>query len=200
MSYYQISVSSKSESPVLDLYNKISLLFDYIQSSESSLKITNLQKDVFVLREMMPQQSKFSTIATLQGLAKAHAVLDLIVDQLGLDYYGPGIHSVSVKALFKKLTGVEHPEKLDIQQWVSLHYGYHIVPKNMTLDISDAAALWITLFMKKERYDLEEEIKVLKKKDKTLKAASAKQKVLTQIESLQKIMERGELYAARCSK
>lgn len=107
---------------------------------------------------------------------------------------------MSVKALFKKLTGVEHPEKLDIQQWVFTHYGYHIVPKNMTLDISDAVALWITLFMKKEKYDLEEEIKALKKKDKILKAASAKQKILTQIELLQKIIERGELYAIRRSK
>lgn len=148
----------------------------------------------------MPQQSKFSTIATLQGLAKAHAVLDLVVDQLGLDYYGYGIHSVSVKALFKKLTGVEHPEKLDIQSWVSSHYGHHVIPKNMTLDISDAAALWITLFMRKEQQDLEEEIKALTKKDKTLKAAAAKQRVQNQIKLLQNMKERGETYADRNSK
>lgn len=55
VSYYQISISSKSETPILDLYNKITLLFDYIQNDESSLKITNLQKDIFILREMMPQ-------------------------------------------------------------------------------------------------------------------------------------------------
>ena len=148
----------------------------------------------------MPQQSKFSTIATLQGLAKAHAVLDLVVDQLGLDYYGYGIHSVSVKALFKNLTGVEHPEKLDIQSWVSRHYGHHVIPKNMTLDVSDAAALWITLFMKKEQQDLDEEIKTLKKKDKTLKAPSAKLRVQKQIEELQSIKERGEIYASRRQK
>jgi len=55
VSYYQISVSPKSETPVLDLYNKINLLFDIIQKNEGSTKITDLQKDVFVLREMMPQ-------------------------------------------------------------------------------------------------------------------------------------------------
>jgi len=29
-----------------------------------------------------------------------------------------GVHSVSVKALFKKLTGVEKPTKLDIKKYI----------------------------------------------------------------------------------
>ena len=126
---------------------------------------------LFITKERLPNQNgRFSTIDTLQGLAQAHSIFDLAVHRSGEQFYDyDGIHSVSVKAYFKTLTGLEKPQKEDISEYIQKKYkdfNFDEYP----LDVTDSVAVAITLVEKKYNSDIDERMKMVKKEIKKAKA------------------------------
>ena len=76
----KIEVSHTDETPVATLYTKLK---EYLTSAVE--KYGNL---LMIVKEAMPAQAgRFTTIATLQTLAKAHAALDIAVAKVdGVDF------------------------------------------------------------------------------------------------------------------
>lgn len=138
----------------------------------------NFGSSFFILKERLPNQAgPRSTIATLQGLAGAHAIFDFFVSEHGLDVYDwQGVHSVSVKAYYKQVTNLEKPQKNDIYDNIKQTYPTWEVPQDNSLsyDISDSVAVVETLINRKWNVDIEERKKELKKE---LKKAKAQRKI-----------------------
>lgn len=106
----------------------------------------------------------------MQELAKVHAIFDLVVLLEEVDYYDlDGIHSVSVKNFFKKITNIEKPSKEDIQKVLLDRITCPFV-ENFSLDASDSLAVSVTLINSKWNKDIEEEQKELKKQIKKFKS------------------------------
>lgn len=158
---------------------------------------------VVVTKEKLPSQAGgASTIATLQALAKAHAVFEVALYEaiteegknlIPYDDCAPtgtekkasesGVHAASVKALFRKITGLEKPTKQDIRDAVcKMCVGRDI--SDQREDISDSAAVTITLREVKFNNDIEEEKKALRKRIRSLKLESAKEPYKDDIEFL----------------
>lgn len=172
----KIEVSHSDETPVATLYTKLK---EYLTSAVE--QYGNL---LMIVKEAMPAQAgKFTTIATLQTLAKAHAALDIAVAKVdGVDFYDEtGVHSVSVKALFKT-EETPKPTKTDIKKAVCAHYGLKV--GDLTDDESDSIAVIYTLIKKKWNADINEEIKRIKKEIKGLKQERAIEAHQKRIEEL----------------
>lgn len=173
----KIEVSHTDETPVATLYTKLK---EYLTSAVE--KYGNL---LMIVKEAMPAQAgRFTTIATLQTLAKAHAALDIAVAKVdGVDFYDEvGVHAVSVKALFKT-DETPKPTKTDIKKAVCAHYG--LKTGDLTDDESDSVAVIYTLIKKKWNADLKDEIKRVKKEMKGLKQERAIAAHEKRIEELQ---------------
>ena len=102
---------------------------------------------------------------------------DELIRQVAQQYGTPfhiydekGIHSVSVKALFKT-DEIQKPTKTDIKRVVSAYYGYEM--SDLTDDQSDSMALIYTLLNKKWNADITAKIKEEKKEIKSLKMQKA---------------------------
>ena len=138
----------------------------------------NFGSSFFVLKERLPNQAgPRSTIATLQGLAGAHAIFDFFVSESELDVYDwQGVHSVSVKAYYKQTTSLEKPQKTDIFNKIKQTYPTWEVPEDNTLsyDISDSIAVVETLVNRKWNVDIDERKRELKRE---LKKAKAQRKI-----------------------
>ena len=173
----KIEVSHTDETPVATLYTKLK---EYLTSAVE--KYGNL---LMIVKEAMPAQAgRFTTIATLQTLAKAHAALDIAVAKVdGVDFYDEtGVHAVSVKALFKTEENPK-PTKTDIKKAVCAYYGLEV--GDLTDDESDSIAVIYTLVKKKWNADINEEIKRIKKEIKGLKQERAIEAHQKRIEELQ---------------
>ena len=173
----KIEVSHTDETPVATLYTKLK---EYLTSAVE--KYGNL---LMIVKEAMPSQAgRFTTIATLQTLAKAHAALDIAVAKVdGVDFYDQvGVHAVSVKALFKTEENPK-PTKTDIKKAVCTYYGLEV--GDLTDDESDSIAVIYTLVKKKWNADINEEIKRIKKEIKGLKQERAIEAHQKRIEELQ---------------
>ena len=173
----KIEVSHTDETPVATLYTKLK---EYLTSAVE--KYGNL---LMIVKEAMPAQAgRFTTIATLQTLAKAHAALDIAVAKVdGVDFYDEtGVHAVSVKALFKTEENPK-PTKTDIKKAVCIYYGLEV--GDLTDDESDSIAVIYTLVKKKWNADINEEIKRIKKEIKGLKQERAIEAHQKRIEELQ---------------
>ena len=173
----KIEVSHTDEAPVATLYTKLK---EYLTSAVE--KYGNL---LMIVKEAMPAQAgRFTTIATLQTLAKAHAALDIAVAKVdGVDFYDEtGVHAVSVKALFKTEENPK-PTKTDIKKTVCAYYGLEV--GDLTDDESDSIAVIYTLIKKKWNADINEEIKRIKKEIKGLKQERAIKTHQKRIEELQ---------------
>ena len=143
------------------------------------------KKKIFVIKEKLPTQNgRFSTISTLQALAQVHAILDIACGNCGFEFYDyDGVHSVSVKAYFKELTGIEKPTKEDIANKISFlcaEYDFSGLP----LDITDSLAVTLTLVDRKWNRDITEEIKSINKDIKKFKSEKKKQELLNYIDKL----------------
>lgn len=154
---------------------KNDFVWDYFYTSVSDVinecvnKVGN--QKLLITKERLPSQNgRFSTIDTLQGLAQAHAIFDLAVCRSGEQFYDyDGVHSVSVKAHFKTLTGLDKPQKEDIAEYIQKRYkdfNFNEYP----LDVTDSIAVTITLIEKKYNSDINERIKMVKKEIKKAKA------------------------------
>lgn len=154
--------------------SKLDFVWDYFYNT-----VSNIIKDcanmvggsnLFITKERLPNQNgRFSTIDTLQGLAQAHSIFDLAVHRSGVEFYDyDGVHSVTVKSHFKKLTELEKPQKEDISEYIQKKYkdfNFDEYP----LDVTDSVAVAITLVEKKHNSDIEERIKMVKKEIKKAK-------------------------------
>lgn len=175
----KIEVSHTDETPVATLYE---LLKDYLTKA-----VKKYGQLIMIVKEAMPAQAgRFTTIATLQTLAKAHAALDIAVSKVnGTDFYDEtGIHAVSVKALFKT-EDCPKPTKGDIKIAVCDKFG--LDKSRLSDDESDSIAVIYTLLKKKWNADIKDEIKRVKKEMKSLKqerAIEAHQKRIEELENM----------------
>lgn len=155
----------------------------------------NFGSSFFVLKERLPNQAgPRSTIATLQGLAGAHAIFDFFLAENNLDTYDwRGVHSVSVKAYYKQLTNLEKPQKTDIFNAIKQTYPTWEVPEDNTLsyDISDSVAVVETLVNRKWNADIDEHKRELKRELKKAKAQRKIDSLNAEIERLDKFKLKG---------
>lgn len=160
-----------------DLYEQSSSVFDFVRREFGSR--------FFIIKERLPNQAgRFSTIAALQGLAGAHSVFDLACSHKGVDVYdADGIHSITVKAYFKSITGLEKPEKKDIANAVFDIARYDGVFKD-EYDITDAAACAIALLAKKWNSDIVDQIKHLKSEQKKYKLEKKRLEMQNEIDRI----------------
>lgn len=143
--------------------------------------------EFFVTKEKLPNQAgRFTTIASLQGLAQVHAIWELCCCHSGVGVYDcEGVHSVSVRAHIAHQTGIEKPTKEDVADYVSKKYGFKGV--STALDVTDAIAVVDTLVDKKWNSDIDVEIKTLKKQIKTYKTDKKKNGLLAEIDRLKEL-------------
>lgn len=161
-------------------YNAVKTNIIYIQK--------NYGYDFFVIKERLPNQGgPRSNIAALQELAKAHAVFDLLITQMGLDYYDyDGIHAVSVKSYFKNRFSIEKPTKEDIFGCIRELNSDFVFPEN-DFDITDSVAVSMAFLCRKWNHDINEKIKELKKEMRELKTKKSileKEKEISRLEKL----------------
>ena len=144
-----------------------------------------LGKRFFVLKEKLPNQAgKFTTIASLQSLAQVHAIWELACEKTGVDVYDfQGVHSVSVKAFFKKRYGIEKPQKEDIARLICENYCFNIGEN--PLDITDAIACVQTLIEHKWNQDIIDKTKELKKEQKKYKSDKKIEEIGREIRRIQ---------------
>lgn len=143
--------------------------------------------EFFVTKEKLPNQAgRFTTIASLQGLAQVHAIWELCCCHSEVEIYDrEGVHSVSVRAHIAHQTGIEKPTKEDVADYVSKKYGFKDV--SAALDVTDAIAVVDTLVDKKWNSDIDAEIKTLKKQIKTYKTDKKKNGLLAEIDRLKEL-------------
>lgn len=188
--YKEIEAVGDGDSILYDLYNKIqSYIINFVAYDET---------EILIIKESLPVQcGKFTTIKTLQQLAKAHAVLGLAIEDLMekykntniIQYDDIGIHSVSVKALFST-EKCKKPTKKDVRKKVVELY--HLNDTLLTDDISDSIAIIYTLLNKKWNQDIKNEIKNKKKEIKNLKLNYAIENKKKEIEHLESLLTREE--------
>ena len=160
-----VILNQKADSVWLDIYDKIIVVLNDIKEH---CQISG--KRFFVLKEKLPNQAgKFTTIASLQSLAQVHAIWELACEKTGVDVYDfQGVHSVSVKAFFKKRYGIEKPQKEDIARLICENYCFNIGEN--PLDITYAIACVQTLVEHKWNQDIIDKTKELKKEQKKYKS------------------------------
>ncbi len=162
---FKVVIKNGPEASIFDLYSTLGVTLDRISSKYKG--------KILAIKEAMPLQcGVFTTVQTLQQLAKAHAALDICLYERPENYCvydETGIHSISVKSLFKKNKD-DKPTKKDIQE--RLRNLYDLTGLEITDDISDAIAVIYTLINKKWNSDIKDKIKELKKEIKTLKQES----------------------------
>lgn len=154
---------------VSNLYKQLDIFFDKL------LDMGIKKEEIFVSKEAMPVQLRggSSTVQTFIAMAKAHAILDLFLDQHDIDVYDyKGVYPATTHAYLKKLLGEDAKktvDKKDIKEYVIKTYGIEV----NNFDESDAAFLAATLVGSKWNKDVQEEIKEVKRHKKTLKANKA---------------------------
>lgn len=131
-------------------------------------KVEQYLGETIVTKERCPSQGgKFSTIATLQSLAQAHAIFDMVCYTKNVNIYDEiGVHSVSVKSYFKKLTEKTQPTKQDIAKCIAqIFEGYDF--GDLSLDITDSIGVALTLLNVKWDADIKARVKEIKKEQKS---------------------------------
>ena len=177
-----IILDEKADSVWLNIYDKIAAVLE-----NAKRYCSKLEKRFFVLKEKLPNQAgKFTTIASLQGLAQVHAIWELVCDKSEVEIYDfDGVHSVSVKAFFKRKYEVEKPQKEDIAKLVCENYCFDI--GDNPLDITDAIACVQTLVEHKWNEDIKDKIKELKKEQKNYKTEKKKNQIAEEIQRLERL-------------
>lgn len=166
-----------------DMYKKTS---DVICSVKKYCKTT--LSDFFVTKEKLPQQAgKFTTISSLQALAQAHAINSLACWDNRVNVYDQdGVFSVSVKAYYRKICGIQKPTKEDINKKICEDFNCPEVLGKY--DITDAVGCTETLVRSKWDADIKKEIKEIKKMDKLYKTNKKHEENSVKINNLQKLM------------
>lgn len=178
-----IILNEKVDSVWLDIYDKIVVVLECVKKY-----CQNLEKKFFVLKEKLPNQAgRFTTIASLQGLAQVHAIWELACEKSGVEVYDfEGVHAVSVKAFFKRKYGVEKPQKEDVSKFVCERYGFDIGER--PLDITDAIACVETLVEHKWDEDIKGKIKQLKKEAKSYKTEKKQLEIIQEADRIRGLL------------
>ena len=178
-----IILNEKVDSVWLDIYDKITVVLEDVKRH-----CQNSGKKFFVLKEKLPNQAgKFTTIASLQGLAQVHAIWELACEKSGVEVYDfEGVHSVSVKAFFKRRYDVEKPQKEDIAKLVCENYCFDI--GDSPLDITDAIACVQTLVEYKWNEDIKDKIKELKKEQKNYKTEKKQLEIIKEADRIRGLL------------
>lgn len=169
---------------VSNLYKQLDIFFNKL------LDMGIKKEEVFVSKEAMPVQLRggSSTVQTFIAMAKAHAILDLFLDQHDIDVYDyKGVYPATTHAYLKKLLGEDVKktvDKKDIKEYVTKTYGIEV----NNFDESDAAFLAATLVESKWDKDIQERIKEVKRHKKELKMKKAIQDCDDQIAELEKLL------------
>lgn len=162
--FFEVVVSKNSECKVASLFGQLNLMWENL--------LTKYGK-ILVIIERLPQQCGVaSTVATLQSLAKSHAIMELSVSQqFHVELYDEyGIHTTSVKSFFRT-DKCPKPQKEDLRR-AMVEY-YHLDNDALTDNISDAMAVVHVLVHKRWNADIDDHIKEIKKEIKKLKAKNA---------------------------
>ncbi len=154
-----IEVSKQSEDKIFELYNKLDAFFIELLAKRSG--------NYIIVKEACPSQNgPFSTISTLQSLAQAHAVLDIVATLHKIPFYDyRGVHSITVKSFFRTKENSK-PQKEDIRKKIVEFY--NLKDDELTNDISDAMGVVHVFIHKKWNADIDQEIKNIKKEIKAL--------------------------------
>ena len=178
--FVMLVLDEKANSVWLDVYDKIIVVLKNVKKY-----CQNLGKRFFVLKEKLPNQAgRFTTIASLQGLAQVHAIWELACEKSEVEVYDfDGVHSVSVKAFYKRKYEIEKPPKEDIAKLVCENYCFDI--GDNPLDITDAIACVQTLVEYKWNEDIKDKIKELKKEQKNYKTDKKKNQITEEIRRLE---------------
>lgn len=174
----EVVVAHNDEAPILSLYYNLETYLNDI--------VRKYGPGGMVIQEAMPLQAgPHSTISTLQTLAKAHSVLELLVCQSSdlYRYDDTGVYSISVKALFKT-EEIQKPTKQDIRAALKNIYN---IKEDVTENTSDAMAVVHTLINKKWNADIKNKLAEIRKEIKKLKSPKAieeHQKLLQEMEVL----------------
>ena len=178
-----IILNEKVDSVWLDIYDKIAVFLEDVKRH-----CQNLKKKFFVLKEKLPNQAgKFTTIASLQGLAQVHAIWELACEKSGVEVYDfEGVHAISVKAFFKRKYGIEKPQKEDIAKFVCERYGFDIGER--PLDITDAIACVETLVEYKWNEDIQGKIKQLKKEARSYKTEKKQLEIIKEADRIRELL------------
>ena len=155
----------KADSIWENLYDKISNVLLGVKAY-----CIGKREKFFVTKERLPNQAgKFTTIQSLQSLAQIHSIWELACFKCGVNVYDlDGIHSVSVKAFFKRKYGIEKPTKEDIAKCVCKDYSFEL--GEYPEDVTDAAACIMTFVEYKWNDDVKGKIKELKKSKEKYKS------------------------------
>lgn len=152
-------------------------------------KLSDGNAKLLITKEACPAQAgQFTTIATLQSLSKAHAILDLVIQTIGADCYDEnGVHTISVKALFNDLCDLSTCTKEDIRSYLSRFVTTTLKP-DADLNISDSIGVSVTLISKKWNSDIKSEITDLKREQKKYKTDKKKQDIQSKIDKITDMM------------
>lgn len=177
-----ILLDEKAGSAWTDLYDKIADVLVGIKAYCMSMR-----SKFFVAKEKLPNQAgKFTTIQSLQSLAQVHSIWELACFKCGADVYDlDGVHSVSVKAFFKRKYCIGKPTKDDIAKCVCKDYSFSL--GDFPDDITDAAACVMTLVEYKWNEDLKNRIKELKKDKDKYKSIKKKQEIDVEMQKLKEM-------------
>ena len=125
-----------------------------------------------IIKESLPRQSgKFTTIKVLQGLAQAHGALEMFYPQ------ADEVHPVTIKC---RIGGNRSASKDDVREIVNGIYNLNLKDN----DTSDSVAV-LHGFKIKFNQNIDDEIKKIRKKMKTLKTDKAVKNSNVKIEELE---------------
>ena len=143
------------------------------------------KEEIVVTKEQCPSQAgPFSSIAALQTLYATHAVVDVLCDQLGLECYDyDGVHVSTVRAFFRKVSGVQSPQKEDVRDAIKAKFPDFDLG-DYPLDITDAIGVAVTLVYAKYNADCKQQIKQLKKQLKEAKSKKKQDRLSEEIEKI----------------
>ena len=165
---FSIEAKGKEEPRVFELHRLIDELFSRLAGMGYDMS------KVLVSKEAAPMQAgRFTTAQTLIALGKSHAVLDLYCASHLVDVYDyVGVAPATTHAHLRRILGLTAKDKVqkeDIKRYVEDTYGISCG----TLDESDAAFLAETFVDVHWDRQIDEQIKVVKRHRRTLKAQRA---------------------------
>ena len=147
-----------------DMGKRLSDIYRVIDS-RAQVYSESIDRTIIVKEALPMQQGRFTTIKTLQGLAKVHGIIEFIAEERKLDVFD--VHVTTIK---HRVGGHGGASKQEIQDVVNEYFQTNITDD----DVSDAMAA-VMGFMISHDIEVHKELKRLRKKKYVTKAAQQKQ-------------------------
>jgi len=165
-----IVISDSSKTRNMDLYNS---LFDYFE------EICNIYPNHLIVLESPPMCSHTLTMQALYGLNSAHALIQLVFQQLECNNYERTIHAISHKAVISRLSSIPKVSKEQARTYVCNRF--NLDESSMTLDVGDSISVIVALIEKDFNLYLNSLISKLENHKGNLKRSFAIDKVNEEI-------------------